>query len=726
MVALLSIHLFRQAFIGFLAMGRRGNVVVGVLVFGTQAALAADNPNAAGASVVVTATRIEQPDFDLPVSVDRIDRNAISDGQPGINISEALVRAPGVVAHNRQNYAQDLQVSVRGFGARSSFGVRGVRLYADGIPATMPDGQGQLSHFDLGSADRIEVLRGPFSALYGNSSGGVIALFTADGEPGAQAGLDVTLGGFDTRRTALRVSGAGDGVNYVVSGGDLRTDGYRDHSAARRDNVNGKLRFDLDAASQLTLVVNSVYLSADDPLGLTRAQTIDDPRQAGTGALQFDTRKTVRQQQLGLNYQRRWDDANTLKAMLYRGHRDTTQFQSTPKSSQLSPASAGAVIDLARDYWGGDVNWTWRDRVAGAPLQITGGLSYDTLGEARAGYQNFIGDTLGVRGALRRDEGNTVWNFDQYLQGQWEIGGQVVLMAGVRNSAVKVRSRDHYIVPGNGDDSGAADYRGTTPVFGATYEISDALNLYAAYGRGFETPTLNELAYRSTSGTLTGLNLGLKASRSEHYETGIKARLGGAMKLNIAAFHVDTENELAVQQNSNGRSVYQNVGRTRRNGIEANFEGRWNNGVGVALVYTLLRATYAQDFTSCSGLPCAPVVIPSGNRLPGVPIGSLFGEVSWRHAPSGFSTALEARSESGLYVNDANSDATSGYTIFNVRAGFEQVFGDLRLKEFVRVENLDDRKYVGSVIVNDSNGRYFEPAPGRNSYLGLSAQYSWR
>jgi len=309
-------------------MGNKKKLLTGLMVLGAQAAVPSAMADSGGLStVVVTATRVEQSDFDLPVSIDRIGSNAIHDGQPEINASESLVRSPGVVAHNRQNYAQDLQISVRGFGSRSTFGVRGVRLYADGIPATMPDGQGQLSHFDLGSADHIEVLRGPFSALYGNSSGGVISLFTEDGKPGTALEGAVTLGSYNTRRSALKVSGAQDGINYVVSGGDLRTDGYREHSAAKRDNFNGKLRFDLDAASQLTLVANTVYVSADDPLGLSRAQYANDPRAADPVALTYDTRKTVRQQQAGLNYQRQVDDHNTFKAMVYRGHRDTTQFQ---------------------------------------------------------------------------------------------------------------------------------------------------------------------------------------------------------------------------------------------------------------------------------------------------------------------------------------------------------------------------------------------------------------
>ena len=129
-------------------------------------------------AVVVTATRIEQKSFDLPASIDAVGKAAIQDQQLRVNISESLGGVPGLVANNRYNYAQDLQISIRGFGARASFGVRGVKLYQDGIPFTMPDGQGQTGSFALDTAKRIEVLRGPFAALYGNASGGVIQLFT--------------------------------------------------------------------------------------------------------------------------------------------------------------------------------------------------------------------------------------------------------------------------------------------------------------------------------------------------------------------------------------------------------------------------------------------------------------------------------------------------------------------------------------------------------------------
>lgn len=701
--------------------------------------VAADSQPIASRTVtttVVTATRSAQDSFDLPIAIDSLSQQQLRDGQMQVNLSETLLRVPGIVAHNRQNYAQDLQISARGFGARSTFGVRGVRLYVDGIPATMPDGQGQLSHVELGSAARIEVLRGPFSALYGNSSGGVISVFSEQGKADEQFDVDLGLGSYGTQRSAVKVSGANDVFNYVAALANFRTDGYRDHSAVRRANLNSKLDFSLDDKTQLKIVVNAVDMpEAQDPLGLTRAQFDDDPEQAGANALTYDTRKSVRQQQVGVSYTRELTSDDTLDGIVYGGHRTTTGYQALVAAAQSSPASAGGVTDLERYYWGSDWHWTHRGNLLERPLETTIGFSYDTLREQRRGYQNFVttaADTqiLGVKGDLRRDEDNRVFNFDQYIQLQWHPLDDWLLMAGIRNSRVPVRSNDHYQAPGNGDDSGSTEYRATTPALGVAYYLNDTVHLYANYGKGFETPTLIELAYKSTNGSNTGLNLNLDPARSEHYETGVKLLLDGrgmqTGRANLALFHIVTHDELAVAANSSGRSVYQNVGKTEREGIEASFDGRWSSGIGLALAYTLLRAEYAADFYSCPGTPCSqPRLIEEGNSIPGVPRSAFYGELSWLHERSGFSTALELRREAKLYVNDANSDSAAAYTVLNWRAGFEQRWNSLQLREFLRVDNATDKNYAGSVIVNESSARYFEPAPGRNLYVGINAQYSW-
>ena len=449
---------------------------------------------------------------------------------------------------------------------RSTFGVRGVRLYVDGIPATMPDGQGQTSNIDIGSLDRVEVLRGPFSALYGNSSGGVILAYTEDGAAPPLVSAAVWGGSFGTWRYGAKASGAEGAVDYVLDLSRMTTDGFRDRSAARKNLGNAKLGVQLDDASRLTIVANSVDLKAQDPLGLTYAQFQDEPRSADL-ASQYDTRKTVRQTQGGLVYERHVDGANTLRVMLYYGQRDTTQFQAIPPAAQAAPTQAGGVIDLTRRYGGADLRWTSELEMAGRPLTLVGGFAYDTMRETRRGYQNFTGtgssQQLGVQGALRRDETNTVYNADPYVQASWRVAPQWTLDAGLRYSTVDFDSRDHYIVPGNGDDSGSARYRRALPVAAIGYEPAAGTRLYASYGRGFETPTLNEISYRP--GGLPGLNFGLAPALSTHVEAGVKTRVGDGL-LTAAVFQVSTDDEIVSAGSSGGRTTFRNAGRTRRDG----------------------------------------------------------------------------------------------------------------------------------------------------------------
>ncbi len=668
-----------------------------------------------GDTVVVSATRSGQSAFDLPLSISSLNQAQLQDGQLQMNLSESLVRIPGIVAQNRQNYAQDLQISSRGFGARASFGVRGLRLYTDGIPATMPDGQGQISHFDLGSAARLEVLRGPFSALYGNSAGGVISLFTEDGAPGMQITPSVIMGSDGTQRIGTKLTGDNGTLNYVVDASSFRTDGYRAHSAAKRDTFNGKLRWHPDADSTLTLVANAVDMpDIQDPLGLTRAQFEADPRQAASTATTFNTRKSVAQQQAGLTYARKVGAGDTAQVMFYRGSRDSTQYQSIPIGPQMAASHPGGVIDLARDYWGVDARWIHRGQLAGGPLTTTLGINYDRLDETRRGFQNFVGTTLGVEGALRRNEDNRIHNFDQYVQMLWEPAEEWLLMAGVRHSVVRINSSDNYIVAGNGDDSGATDFAAVTPVIGATWRFTPALNIYVSYGKGSETPTLNELSYRSAG---PGLNLGLRAAKNNNLELGFKSLLGQATQLNVALFAVDTDREIVVDTSSGGRTTYRNAGRTRRSGLEAVLQTSWGNGLQLMAAYTYLSARYRDSISA------SPIL--ADNFIPGIPRRSAYVEGSWRHAPSGFMTALELRNVGKVWINDANSDAAGAYTVVNLRFGLEQTAGGWKLKEFLRVDNLGDRQYAGSVIVNESNQRFFEPAPGRNSLVGISAQFAF-
>jgi iron complex outermembrane receptor protein len=666
-------------------------------------------PAPALAATVVTATRTEADPLAVPASVERIDGDALRLGRAQVNISEALGTVPGLQARERQNYAQDVQISMRGFGTRATFGIRGLRLYVDGIPATQPDGQGQLSHVDLASAERIEVLRGPFSSLYGNSSGGVLQVFTEEGRGAPTLRLDTAAGSDGLLRFGAKASGntgANDsGVGYVVSASRFSTDGYREHSAARRTLANAKLTLRPHEDGKLTLVANRVVLpKAQDPLGLSRAQWQANPRAVDPAALNFDTRKTMDQTQAGLVYEHYLSEAHSVQATLYGGQRGTTQFQSIPVAVQANPRHPGGVIDLDRDYAGADLRWTWRTRLADAPLTLVAGLAYDALREDRRGYENHVGSTLGVQGALRRDERNRVNNFDQYLQADWQLTQRWTLNAGLRHSRIRFDSQDRYIVGVNPDDSGRARYGATLPVLGASFAITENLRVYASAGKGFETPTLNELSYRPDQ--QPGLNFGLNPARSKSVEAGLKHRSAAFGEWTAAVFRTGTEDEI-VTSTVNGRSTARNAGDTRRNGLELSWAQRYAQHLRTQLAATVLDARY-RDGTN------------AGARLPGLAKSSLYASAAWA-PPQGWRAGADWRLLGKVYVNDANADAAAGYGVLALYTGYAARVGGWQLEGFVRADNLLDKRYAGSVIVNEGNSRFFEPAPGRNWLLGLSA-----
>ena len=684
------------------------------------------------APVVVTATRTEAAGFDVPASIDRVDVAGGREGKAQVSLSEVLGGVPGLLARDRQNYAQDVQISVRGFGARSSFGVRGVRMYVDGIPATLPDGQGQITNVDLGTAERIEVLRGPFSALYGNSSGGVIQVFTEEGRGPPTLSFGAVGGSDGLLRLSSQLSGSSGPMGYVLGLSHFATDGYRDHSRAERDIGNAKLTLRPDDASKLTLIANSVALpEALDPLGLTQAQFDANPRGVDQSALDYNTRKSVDQSQAGLIYERSIGAANAVRLLFYAGHRGTEQFQSIPKSSQGGPLSPGGVIGLGRDYRGTDLRWTLKTALAYRPFTLVAGLAYDGLDEQRRGYQNFtvVGPdtTLGVKGELRRDETNTVSNFDQYVQASWQLAPQWTLNAGLRHSSVRFASADHRIVPGkNPDDSGSADFSATLPVLGLMFALGPNVHLYATAGRGFETPTLNELAYRPNGAT--GLNFGLRAARSDNVEVGVKARAEGLGEASAALFQTRTADDIVTQTNSGGRSTFQNAGATRRSGIELAWAGNWRGHLRAQAALTWLDVSYRDSFSTCIAAPCSTpaqqVTVPGGNLIPGVARSALTLALAWA-PPQGWRGGFEARALSRVYANDLNTYAAAGHAIASANLGYLARLGNWSLSGFARADNIFDRRYAGSLIVNEGNLRFYEPAPGRTWLAGVSGNVSF-
>ncbi|EHU2953746.1 TonB-dependent receptor family protein [Acinetobacter baumannii] len=662
----------------------------------------------------VEATRTDTGYLQTPASVFRIEAPQV-DSSSQVNLTEVVKGIPSLQIRNRENYAQDLQLSMRGFGARSTFGVRGIRLYVDGIPATMPDGQGQTSNIDLSSLDHVEVLTGPFSSLYGNSSGGTILTSTKEGQGKDSIELSYSGGSHDKSRAGLVLQGGAKGANepsYIISSSYFDTDGYREHSGAEKVLNNAKLSWNLDDGSKINWITNYVKIHADDPQGLTHDQWNANPKQQVPFLKQFNVRKDIEQTQTGVTWSKPINDKNELYAMAYLGNRQVTQYQSIPKSTQdASINHAGGVIDFERNYYGADFRWTGKELLPNTTLSV--GVALDAMDEDRKGFENFNlvngQPSYGVKGNLRRDEDNTLWNIDPYLQASWQFLPTWRLDTGVRYSNVHYKSEDNYL--SNGDDSGKTDYDKVLPSVALSWQILPELMAYVSYAKGFETPTFTEMAYRPDG--QSGFNFDLTASTSDTYETGLKSQnqLGD---FTLAVFQTKTKDDIVSAGNSNGRSTFRNADKTLREGVEFAWNKKlWRDLIATAS-YSYLDATFDADIPALGNI----AQISSGNAIPGIAKKQAYASLAWQ--PShGLYGGVDVQYMDKVYVNDTNSDAAPSYSVTSANVGYAWVMGDWKVNSFARVDNLFDKKYVGSVIVNDGNSRYFEPADGRNWSAGL-------
>ena len=658
--------------------------------------------------VVVSASRTEQKSFDAPGSIQSVNRDVIESAGPQINISEALAGVPGINVANRNNYSQDLQISIRGFGSRAPFGVRGVRLLIDGIPQTLPDGQGQSSQFALTSADRIEVLKGPISLLYGNAAGGVVQVFTRSAGDKPEFSALGYVGSDDLYRSSLQYSEKKGQYGLVVDYAYMSSDGFRDYSKARRDHFNGKLEH-VTENGKTTFIANILKNDSEEPGSLNINQYNSTPYMAQSDNITGQYGKTFTQSMIGVVSTQKLNADYTLGYRAYYGTRDL--------DNPLSLTSTGfSMID--RQFYGISTDIGTKTVAFSKTVQVNAGIEADFVNDHRTAKQNTNGTPTG---SITRDERNLARNIDAYLNSTWFLNEKYTGLLGARITKVKLEVKDYYTQDTSGNGSGSKSYSGAIPVVGLTRHISPTLNSYIQYGRGFETPTLNEVLYSPPGGFANNrFYSAIDPAKSNQIELGIKWRPNSFTKVDGALFVAKTRDDIVPDSVNSSGSTWQNAD-TIRKGVEISALTLLSRNNALRLAYTAINAEYTSNGSASS------TQVKDGRDMPGIPNYRFFGDLTWRSIGwtskpnASFSEiGLEVTAVGKTWVDSSNSKPQAdSYELLNLKTSHHIKMGAAVLSFIARVDNVTDEKYVGSVVVDQSSERYYEPGAPRNWLVGL-------
>ncbi|MBZ5876429.1 TonB-dependent receptor family protein [Chromohalobacter israelensis] len=646
----------------------------------------------------VTAPRLDRELYATPAAVSVVDRDSIAQGQQRVRLDESLVTVPGVFLQNRDNFAQGERLAIRGFGARAPFGVRGVTVMADGIPYTLPDGQAQLDAIDLDSAERIEVIRGPSSVLYGNAAGGVLSVTTADGRDDQKTRLGAEIGSDGYRKYRFSDGGVNGPWSHHVSVSALNFDGYRDQSQVEKYHLNAKVRRELGNDRALTAIVNLLdNPRSEDPGGLTREQVDEDRNQAGDFTEEYDTGQNVDQQVLGLQY----EDLSVGPGELYvKGFYLQRDFE------QQLPYPGDSLLGYERDYFGGSAEYHQDLLLGELPLRYVVGVDVARQEDDRWRRNVEFDGTVGGEAA---DETQTATSLGIFAQGDLDLTDKLTLSLGTRYDRVDFDIDDDF--GSDGDQSGERAFREWSGSAGLSYRYLPTHQAYVNTGTSFETPTFSEFANPSGVG---GFNPAVEPQKAWNREIGLRGNFDNGVDYDLALFSVRVRDEL-VPYNENGRDFYRNAGDSSRDGIELALGWQMTLSWRLDSALTLARYEFDEYDTQDGNY--------GGNRIPGLPEQTWMNRLTWQGFDERFAT-LETQYIGDMVADDANDVAVDDYWLVNLRAGDGwHLGGDTLLKGYVGVRNLFDREHFANVRINANNDRYFEPASGRTVYAGMEVAF---
>lgn len=655
-----------------------------------------DSINWAFNEIVVDAARIPQNISKLPMAIDTLDHQEITRAQAQLGLDESLVNIPGLVLQNRFNFAQDLRISIRGFGARSSFGIRGVKIIVDGIPETLADGQGGIDSIDLASIGKIEVIRGPASSLYGNASGGVINISSDFDNPDSGAEVRFAFGGDGYEKNQLSINQKTDKLSYIVSASELEIDGYREHSEHENRLFNSRVRYIFDDESVINLSLNYTDQPfANDPGGVTLENIAENRRAARETNVSRNAGEALNQTRIGLQYKKPIGDNGELTLRNYHVWREF---------DGLIPLTSNGAIDLNRYYAGGGVMYQHKLDLNGNDNRTIFGIDYDRQDDDRKRFQNLNG----IRGSKVLDQRELVSNVGIYAQNHLSLGESWLITAGVRYDEVRYDVDDK-----QAGNSGKRTLNQLSPMMGASFSLNKQTTLYGTVSTAFETPTTTELALPDT----TGLNTNLNAQEATNYELGVKGNIDQTYQYTLAIFRINVDEEIIILEDNPGRDLFVNAGESSREGLELSIAAQISDQLTVSLAYTWSDFEF-ETFIDPKGNNFA------NNELPGLPQNQVHLEFSYQNLNGIFAT-LETLYIDEFALNNANSVYSESSTVSDFRAGYLHKVEQWSLEPFVGISNVFNESYLSNARINARGNRYYEVGPDRNVYAGISIRHSF-
>lgn len=656
--------------------------------------------------VVVTATRYELSSLETPASVDKIVTGT------GLNFTptESLNRIAGLSVQD--SFMTDIRLSSRGFGARSPFASRGIKIYRDGIPVASADGFGATSVIDMNTIGSIEVLKGPLSSMYGSSASGVAQFFTEIPKVKSEITGSTLYGDFDTRQTNVKYSGYTDRYKYLINQSQFESAGYRDYSQFNRDQSTAKMWYNVSADTVLELGFNSYKQTGQDygngNGGITLARFRSNPYSVDPSVLNIGSWKTVEQTDANVKLNHSINASNFVTVAIYGGTRSQEQLSPSTESATLLTTTSG-VLRTNRQFGGAEARHDYNSEIAGKKYTMSTGISFSQQNDAVTNEKWMRNGVRQAAGAYTRNADQIATSFDQFIQGRLTATPRLDLHAGVRRITTSLEFRDRLTsIADGGDNSGSINYNNVIPAAGLVYKLSNDTSVFASVSQGLETPTFTETQFKSTAATATP-NTTIKPSQSTNYEVGIKSLTLPNTSIGTSIYHITTNNEIVISASAPGIKVFNNSGTTTRDGIEVNMQTSLPQGFGIYASANYLNAVF--DTT--------------GLTIPNVPRTTGFLELSWTYKPRNFKIAVEAVHSGRVVGETDNSISDDGYTIYNVRASLKQNYNKLTITEYIAINNVADTVYVASLRTAASFGRYYETGFARHAIMGINIKYAF-